>query len=130
MKQMMGLMLAASIMVTADASAQTAYPEKTIRIVVGFPPGGPSDIVARVLGQKLESLGKAVVVENIPGAAGNIGAERVAKAAPDGYTLALANQAAIVVNPALYKLSYDPVKDFAPISQVVVSALVVVVHPS
>jgi tripartite-type tricarboxylate transporter receptor subunit TctC len=132
MKQMFGLILAASVIVmAADASAQTAYPEKSIHIVVGFPPGGPSDIVARVLGQKLaESLGKAVVVENVPGAAGNIGADRVAKAALDGYTLALANQAAIVVNPALYKLPYDPVKDFAPISQVVVSALVVVVHPS
>jgi tripartite-type tricarboxylate transporter receptor subunit TctC len=129
---MFRLILAASVIVmAADASPQTAYPEKSIHVVVGFPPGGPSDIVARVLGQKLaESLGKAVVVENVPGAAGNIGADRVAKAASDGYTLALANQAAIVVNPALYKLPYDPVKDFAPISQVVVSALVVVVHPS
>jgi tripartite-type tricarboxylate transporter receptor subunit TctC len=69
MKQMFGLMLAVSVMVTAaDASAQTPYPEKTIRIVVGFPPGGPSDIVARVLSQKFaESLGKPVVIENVPG---------------------------------------------------------------
>jgi len=132
MKQILAVILSVSAIVTAGhAAAQSNYPEKPIRIIVGFPPGGPSDIVARLLGQKLaESLGKSVLVENVPGAAGNIGADRVAKAAPDGYTLGLPNEAQIVINPSLYKLPYDPVKDFAPITQVVVSAQVLVVHPS
>ena len=132
MKQILLAMLSLSSLATAGhAAAQTNYPEKPIRIVVGFPPGGPSDIVARLLGQKFaEVWGKPVMVENVPGAAGNIGADRVAKAAPDGYTLGLPNQAQIVVNPSLYKLPYDPVKDFAPITQVVVSAQMLVVHPS
>ncbi len=132
MKQILAVILSVSAIVAAGhAAAQTNYPEKPIRIIVGFPPGGPSDIVARLLGQKLaESLGKSVLVENVPGAAGNIGADRVAKAVPDGYTLGLPNEAQIVINPSLYKLPYDPVKDFAPITQVVVSAQVLVVHPS
>ena len=132
MKQILAVVLSVSAIVAAGhAAAQANYPEKPIRIVVGFPPGGPSDIVARLLGQKLaEALGKSVLVENVPGAAGNIGADRVAKAAPDGYTLGLPNEAQIVINPSLYKLPYDPVKDFAPITQVVVSAQVLVVHPS
>jgi tripartite-type tricarboxylate transporter receptor subunit TctC len=132
MKQILGVVLAVSAIVTAGNSvAQVNYPEKPVRIIVGFPPGGPSDTVARLLGQKLaETWGKPVLVENVPGAAGNIGADRVAKAAPDGYTLGLPNEAQIVINPSLYKLPYDPVKDFAPITQVVMSAQVLVVHPS
>ena len=103
MKQMLGVMLAVSAIVTvADATEQTAYPEKPIRIVVGFPPGSGLDIVARQIGQKLSgSLGTPVVVDNVAGAGGNIATERVAKAAPDGYTLALAGNAQIVVNPSL-----------------------------
>ena len=132
MKQILAVIfLASAIVVAGNAAAQTNFPTKPVRIIVGFPPGGPSDIVARLLGQKLtEALGKSVVVENVPGAAGNIGADRVAKAAPDGYTLGLPNEAQIVINPSLYKLPYDPVKDFAPITQVVVSAQMLVVHPS
>ena len=132
MKQILAVIfLASAIVVASNAAAQTNFPTKPVRIIVGFPPGGPSDIVARLLGQKLtEALGKSVVVENVPGAAGNIGADRVAKAAPDGYTLGLPNEAQIVINPSLYKLPYDPVKDFAPITQVVVSAQMLVVHPS
>ena len=132
MKQILCLTLAVSAIVLAcGAAAQANYPEKPIRIIVGFPPGGPSDIVARLLGQKLaEAWGKPVLVENVPGAAGNIGADRVAKAVPDGYSLGLPNEAQIVINPGLYKLPYDPEKDFAPITQVVVSAQVLVVHPS
>ena len=132
MQQILAVIISASaIVVAGQAVAQSNFPTKSVRIIVGFPPGGPSDIVARLLGQKLtETLGKSVVVENVPGAAGNIGADRVAKAAPDGYTLGLTNEAAIVINPSLYRLPYDPLKDFAPITQVVVSALVLVVHPS
>ncbi len=130
MKQMLGVMLAVSAIVTvADATEQTAYPEKPIRIVVGFPPGSGLDIVARQIGQKLSgSLGTPVVVDNVAGAGGNIATERVAKAAPDGYTLALAGNAQIVVNPSLYKLAYDPVKDFVPVTQVTAWSTILVVH--
>jgi tripartite-type tricarboxylate transporter receptor subunit TctC len=102
------------------ASAQTAFPERTVRILVGYVPGGPNDIIARAIGDKLaQAWGRSVVVENVPGASGNIAGDRVAKAAPDGYTLLLANSAQVVVNPSLFdKMSYDPLKDLAPISQV------------
>ena len=130
MKQLLVVLLLVSAIVTAgDAAAQTNYPEKPIRIVVGFPPGGEVDTVARLLGQKFtEAWGKPVLIDNITGAAGNIAADRVAKAAPDGYTLGLLTQAPIVINPSLYKLAYDPVKDFAPVSQVARSPNVLVVH--
>jgi len=122
-------MLAAAGMVTAgQAAAQSNYPEKPIRIVVGFPPGSPSDIVARVLGQELtEAWGKPVVTENVAGAGGSIAVDRVAKAAPDGYTLVLAASSQIVVNPNLYRLPYDPLRDFAPISQVCMASAILVV---
>jgi tripartite-type tricarboxylate transporter receptor subunit TctC len=109
--------------------AQSNYPEKAIRVVVGFPAGSGVDIIARVFSQRLgEALGKPVVVENVPGAAGNIAAERVVKAAPDGYTLALSSQGQIVINPMLYKLSFDPAKDLVPISQVYLSSNLLVVN--
>jgi len=103
------------------AAAQTAFPERTVRILVGYVPGGPNDIIARAIGDKLaQAWDKSVVVENVPGASGNIAGDRVAKATPDGYTLLLANSAQIVVNPSLFeKMSYDPLKELVPISQVV-----------
>jgi len=111
------------------AGAQGTYPEKPIHLIVGFPPGSQPDIVARLMGHALsETMGEPVVIENVTGAAGNIAADRVAKAAPDGYTLGLLSQTHIVVNPSLYKLPYDPVKDFAPVSQVAVSPNLLVVH--
>jgi tripartite-type tricarboxylate transporter receptor subunit TctC len=117
-----------ALLIAGSPPAQASYPEKTIHMVVGFPSGSAPDAVARLLGQKLaEALGKPVVVENIPGAAANIAAERIAKAAPDGYTLGLLGQS-IVVNPSLYQLKYDPVKDFAPVSQVAVSPYILIVH--
>jgi len=130
MKEIVGVMLAGAVMVTTgNAAAQTKYPEKPIRVLAGFPAGSSPDIVARLLGQKFaEALRQPVVVENVTGAAGNIAAERVAKAAPDGYTLALAVNAQIIMNASLYKLSFDPVKDFAPISQLYVSPNILVVH--
>jgi tripartite-type tricarboxylate transporter receptor subunit TctC len=110
-------------------AAQTTYPEKPIRMVVGFPPGSPADTVARLLSQKLaEALGKPITVDNATGAAGNIATERVAKAAPDGYTLGLLAQGQLAINPNLYKLAFDPMKDFAPVSQVSVSTFMLVVH--
>ena len=126
-----GILLISLILAAGGALAQTNYPENQIRLIAGFPPGAQSDIVARLLGQKLsETWGKPVVVDNISGAAGNIAAERVAKAAPDGYTLGLLGQGQIVVNLSLYKLTYDTVKDFAPVSQVYTSTNVLIVHNS
>src|SRR5690349_20585597 len=120
---------------SSSASAQTGelapsrYPEKAIRVVVGFPPGGQSDTVARLLSQRLsESLRQPFVVENISGAAGNISAERLARAIPDGYTLGVLASPQLVINPSLYRLTYDPQKDFAPISQIVVAPTMLVVH--
>ncbi|HTS41944.1 MAG TPA: tripartite tricarboxylate transporter substrate binding protein [Xanthobacteraceae bacterium] len=117
--------------VSADASAQS-YPAKPIHIVVPFAPGGITDILARALGQRLtESWNQQVVIENKPGANSQTGAEYVAKAAPDGYTLLVSADTTFVMNPHLYsKLSYDPVKDFAPVSGLGISPQALVVHPS
>jgi len=112
------VVVASPMILAIDAVAQTNYPEHQIRLVAGFPPGAQSDTVARLLGQKLaEAWGKPVVIDNITGAAGNIAADRIVKAAPDGYTVGLLGQAQMVVNPSLYKLTYDTVKDFAPVSR-------------
>jgi tripartite-type tricarboxylate transporter receptor subunit TctC len=95
------------------AVAQNGYPDRTVRMVVGYPPAGPVDIIARVMGDKLSEIwGQPVVVENVSGAGGNIAGDRVAKATPDGYTLLVATNAQLAVNPALYtKMTYDPSKD-------------------
>lgn len=124
---------AASLLVSlspTSAIAQAAYPEKPIRIFVGFTPGVAPDITARLLGEQFtKAWGKPVVVENVTGAGGNIAADRVAKAPPDGYTLLMGGNSSIIISPSLYeKLPYDPVKDFAPISQVFVAANVLAVH--
>ena len=114
------------------APAQDSYPSRPVRMVAPFPPGGSTDVLARVVAQKLSGpLGRQVVVENRPGAAGNIGHEVVSKAAPDGYTLLLSAKASLVTNPHLYKqLPFDPLTDFAPISLVATAGSVLVVHPS
>jgi tripartite-type tricarboxylate transporter receptor subunit TctC len=118
-----------ALLIPLYPSAQTVYPEKPIRLVVPFPPGSQRDTLARLLGQKFsEALGKPVVIDNVSGAAGNIGAERVAKAMPDGYTLGLLGQGEIAINPSLYKLPYDPVGDLTPICEVTVSPVMLVVH--
>lgn len=110
----------------------TAYPEKPLRLVVPFTPGSGVDIVARLLGQKLsESWNQSVVVDNRSGAGGTIGAEMVAKAVPDGYTILMGNLATHGINPNLYrKLPYDAIRDFAAITQVAEVTNVLVVHPS
>ena len=112
------------------AHAQT-YPTKPVRIVVGFPPGGATDVVARTISQKLgEALGQPVIVDNRAGAASNIGAELVANAPKDGHTLFMGT-VSTSVNPSLYKkLAYDPLRDFAPVTQVTGTPFVFVVHPS
>jgi len=118
-----------ALLIMGGASAQTTYPEKPIRLVVGFPPGAQPDTVARLLGQKLaETLGKPIVIDNRAGAGGNIAADAVAKAAPDGYTLGLLGQTQLVINPNLYKLAYDPVKAFTPVSQTNVLPNMLIVH--
>jgi tripartite-type tricarboxylate transporter receptor subunit TctC len=117
---------------TAVAARGDTFPSRPIRIVVPFAAGGATDLIARVVGQKLtESLGQAVVVENRPGASGMIGADLVAKAPPDGYTLLMASTAEIAINPSLYsKMSYDPQKDLAPITLAGVTPLILVVNPA
>jgi tripartite-type tricarboxylate transporter receptor subunit TctC len=114
----------------AAAMAQ-GYPNRPVRIVVGFTAGGPTDAIARIVAQKLsDSLGQQFVVENMGGAGGNTAAGQVARATPDGYTI-MAISTGFVVNPSLYaKVPYDPIKDFAPISLVAASPNIVVVNPS
>ena len=126
------VMLCAALFFTLVAQAQDAYPVKPVRFVVPYPPGGSSDVMARVLAQQLsESLGKQVIVENRPGAAGNIGHEIVAKAPADGYTLLLTTKSQMVNNQYLYKkLPFDPLNDFTHITLIAYSGHVLVVHPA
>jgi tripartite-type tricarboxylate transporter receptor subunit TctC len=123
--------MAAALACAATFAFAQGYPEKPIRFVVGFTPGGPSDILARALGQKLgERWNQQVVIENRPGAGGNVAAEAVAKSAPDGYTWLLGNNSILATNQSLYRrLGYDPVKDFAPVSLVAVQPNILVVNP-
>jgi tripartite-type tricarboxylate transporter receptor subunit TctC len=124
------LLVAAGAAVTAPLFAQD-YPAKPVRMLVGFAPGGGTDIVARAVAPKLAAaLGKPVVVENRPGAGGNIAAEIAAKAPPDGYTLLFGTIGALAINPSVYgNLPFDPVRDFAPIGQVGGMNNIIVVHP-
>ena len=114
------------------ALAQGAYPTKPVRMIAPFPPGGTTDVLCRLVAQKLtDALGRQVVVENRPGAGGNIGHEAAAKSPPDGYTLLLSAKGALVANQFLYKrLGFDPYHDLAPVSLVGTSGPVLVVHPS
>jgi tripartite-type tricarboxylate transporter receptor subunit TctC len=106
----------------APAWAQAEYPSKPIKIVVPFPAGGTSDVLARLIGQKMtESWGQPVVVENKPGSSGNLGADAVAKSTPDGYTLVLMDVGNLVISPALFKLPFTVEKDFAPVAMVAYS---------
>jgi tripartite-type tricarboxylate transporter receptor subunit TctC len=117
---------------SAGVKAEDGYPSKPVRIVVSFAAGGPTDTVARIMGAKMgELLGQQFVVENKAGAGGNIGADLVAKASPDGYTLLMATVSTHAINPGLYKkMPYDPIRDFAPIGQVGVTPTLLGVHPS
>jgi tripartite-type tricarboxylate transporter receptor subunit TctC len=121
----------AAITPCGPAHAQT-YPQKPVRIVVGVPAGGTTDVVARLVGQKLgEQMGQQVVIDNRGGAGGNIGAELVAKSPPDGYTLFLATIGTMAINPSLYsKMPFDTLRDFAAISQLTSMPQLLVVHPS
>ena len=113
-----------AMLLSPSAHAQTAaaFPSKPIKIVVPFPAGGTSDVLARIFGQKItENWGQPVVVENRPGASGNLGADQVAKSAPDGYTLVLMDVGNLVISPALFKLPFNVMNDFAPVAMVAYS---------
>jgi tripartite-type tricarboxylate transporter receptor subunit TctC len=122
--------LIVAALVASLAQAQN-YPNRPIRMLVGFPPGGSTDLAARALGERLSvSLGQPVVVDNRPGASGNIAAEHVARAAPDGYTLLMA-ATSFATSPAFFdNLTWDPVKDFTPVSLVATVPIIAVTHPS
>jgi len=116
--------------VSGTAWAQT-YPNKPIRLVVPFPPGGPTDVMARLIAQRLSSTLGSVILENKAGAGGTIGTKAVAAAEPDGYNLLFGGTSTLAINPAVYKdLRYDPVTSFAPVAMVSTSPFVLVVHPS
>jgi len=131
MKRLSTILAATALLAASMTQAQT-WPDRALQLVVGFPPGGGVDIVARQLADKLsEQLGQRVAVENRAGANGNVAMEYVARARPDGYTLLAGNVGNLAINPALYsKLSFDTLKDFAPISRVIVQPMVAVVPTS
>jgi tripartite-type tricarboxylate transporter receptor subunit TctC len=119
---LMGAVPALLALAALPVAAQTTYPAKPIKIVVPFPAGGTSDVLARMLGQKFtESWGQPVLVENRPGSSGNLGADLVAKSAPDGHTLVLMDVGNLVISPALFKLPFNVEKDFAPVAMVAYS---------
>jgi len=124
------MLAAAWLLSCAMASSAENYPTRPVRIVVGFPAGGPTDAIARIVAQKLtDNLGQQFFVENVGGAGGNTAAGQVARVTPDGYTI-MAISTGFVVNPSLYaKVPYDPIKDFAPVTLVAASPNIVVVNP-
>ncbi len=131
MNKVFAVLIAALSLVTAAAFAQS-YPDKPVKLIVPFPPGGPTDGMARIIGQKLaETWKQSVVIDNRGGAGGGIAAEAASKAPADGYTVFFATTGTQAINPSLYeKLPYDPIKDFAPISLVATTANILVVNPS
>src|SRR5689334_22280470 len=124
--------IAVCVALAPAVSLAQEYPSKPIRLIAPFPPGGTTDVLCRYVAQKLgDGLGRQVVVENRPGAGGNIGHEAAAKSPPDGYTLVISATGAMVANQFLYKrLGFDPLHDFSPISVIATSGPVLVVHPS
>ena len=131
MKKLFAILITALSLVTAAAFAQS-YPDKPVKLIVPFPPGGPTDGMARIIGQKLaEAWKQPVIIDNRGGAGGAIAAEAASKAPADGYTVFFATTGTQAINPSLYeKLPYDPIKDFAPISLVATTANILVANPS
>jgi len=132
MRRSIALAFVLAMSLVTAAQAQTAWPTKPIRIIVGFAAGGSTDVTARIIGQALsERLGQPVLIENRPGAGGNIGADAAAKADPDGYTLLMATSSTFAANPALYKsLPFDVQADFAPITVTAFIPNLLVINPS
>jgi len=126
------VLLLASAVVSVAVAAESGYPGKPVRMIAPYPPGGTSDIIARIVGQKLnEAWGQQIVVDNRAGANGGIGSELAAKSPADGYTLLVGNMTPIAANPSLYaKLGYDPLRDFAGVTLVAAGPNVLVVNPS
>jgi len=111
----------------ASSAIAQSYPTRPITIIVPYPPGGPTDVVARIIAERMRvPLGQPVIVENVAGGSGNIGVGRVARASPDGYTLSLGNNGSHVLNQALYRLNYDLLKDFAPVALLTSNAEIIV----
>jgi tripartite-type tricarboxylate transporter receptor subunit TctC len=131
MKVLLAVACALVLAVAGPATAQTGYPEQSVRILVGFPAGTAPDVAARIVADKFAlNWGKPVIVENLTGASGNIAVDRVAKAPRDGYTLLMGGNSSLIMSVSLSeKLPFDPVKDFIPISQIFVAANLLVVHP-
>lgn len=131
MKPSLKLITGLALTVLCGAAMAQNYPAKTVRMVVGYPPGGPTDLIARIVSQKLsESWGQQVIVDNRPGASGMIGAELTVRAAPDGYTLLMV-PVTYAVTPSLYpKMTYDAARDLAPVAQVAAAPFILVVHPT
>ena len=131
MKRTMQVLLAAAALAATGALAQSNFPSRTVTLTVGFAPGGGTDTAARIVAQKLtQNIGQSVVVENRAGAGGNIAAQQIATAAPDGYTISLSSVGPLSVSPALYKnLPYDPRRDLAPLTMGMVFPNVFVIHP-
>ena len=127
-----GLALTSLLFMHAPVAAQGAYPNKSVKLIVPFPPGGGNDVIGRVIAQKLsDRWGQTVVVDNRAGANGIVGLQALTQSAPDGYTLAVGAAGPLAVNPSLYaRLPYDPIKDFAPITNMVNYPLLLVTHPS
>src|SRR5688500_1106225 len=125
------IVAAGFVLLAAPAAAQAQYPAKPIRLIVPNPPGGATDVLARVMAEELAApLGQSVIVDYRPGASGTIGSAAVVKAGPDGYTLVMGHAASHATSPSMYKnLPYDPVRDFAPVTLVAVVTNVLIVHP-
>ena len=132
MKTCCGVLSLMFIMISDAACAADAWPARSIRFIVPYPPGGPTDLMARSMSGRLtEALGQSVVVDNRAGAGGNVGTEVAAKAPPDGYTILMGAISTHSINVNLYrKLAFDPVKDFMPITQASIIPLVINAHPS
>jgi len=128
---MLILLMSIAAAQTPPAESGRGYPSRPVRVIVGYPPGGPTDLTARLAGQHLsETLGQQFVMDNRPGAGATLGATLLSRAEPDGYTLMLAANGEMAISPNLRRtLPYDPIKDFAPISRIGASQLVLVVHP-
>ena len=124
--------LTATLIAAAAGAVAQGYPSRVVRLIVPFPPGGATDVLGRIVGQKLsESFGQQVVIDNRPGASGNIGAELAAKAAPDGYTIFVGQASNLAINLSLLgKLPYDSLRDFAPVTLIAQTPNLLVVHPS
>jgi len=128
---MMRQLIAGALGVLTLSAAAADFPTRPVRIIIGFPPGGATDLVARLLTPKLsESFKQQVIVDNRPGANGALASELTAKAAPDGYTMHLGTLAALVITPAITKVSYDPFKDFSPIGRTVSLQNIFIAHPT